>query len=156
MIHIFAISSFFSLYIPALAPYLDAIRECYEAFTVYCFFDLLIAFLGGERAVLIMLYSRPPIPYLFPVSLWQKKMDLGDPYTFLRIKRGVMQFVFVKPICASTVLLLNALRYYQEGELGNGYAYVAITAIYNISYSWCLWCLSMFFVACKHDLESFR
>lgn len=42
---IYAISSLLSLYSLAAAFYVDAIRDLYEAFVIYCFFSLLVEYL---------------------------------------------------------------------------------------------------------------
>lgn len=64
-----------------------------QAFVIYCFFVLLLDYLGGERSLLILLHGRPPIPAVFPVSLWRSVIDPSDPYTFLFLKRGILRTV---------------------------------------------------------------
>ena len=58
---------------------------------IYCFFDLLIAYLGGERSLLILLHGRPPKYPVFPGNLVWKEVDVSDPYTFLFLKRGIIR-----------------------------------------------------------------
>ncbi|GES99620.1 DUF300-domain-containing protein [Rhizophagus clarus] len=82
MVPIYAISSYISLASTSAAVYVDGIRDMYEAFVIYCFFNLLVNYLGGERSLLILLHGRPPTPHLFPVNIFIKEMDVGDPYTF--------------------------------------------------------------------------
>jgi len=38
----------------------------FQAFVIYNFFHLLLAYLGGERSLLILLHGRPPKDHLFP------------------------------------------------------------------------------------------
>ncbi|RKP12974.1 organic solute transporter Ostalpha-domain-containing protein [Piptocephalis cylindrospora] len=155
MIPVFAFSSWVSLALPQAALILGALREIYEAFVIYCFFNLLITYLGGEREMLISMHKRPPVPYVFPVSMWQRYMDPGDPYTFLKLKRGVLHFIYIKPLCAISTMLITWVGDHYDGfNVDQGHAILAI--IYNISYSACLWCLSMFFIATKEDLRPFR
>ena len=73
-----------------------------QAFVIYCFFVLLLDYLGGERSLLILLHGRPPIPAVFPVSLWRSVIDPSDPYTFLFLKRGILRMA-VTPFLASFV-----------------------------------------------------
>lgn len=70
-------------------------RYLWQAFVIYCFFVLLLDYLGGERSLLILLHGRPPIPAVFPVSLWRSEIDPSDPYTFLFLKRGILRRVVV-------------------------------------------------------------
>jgi hypothetical protein len=153
---VFSATSWITLASPSIAFYAEAFRDIYEAFAVYCFFNLLVVYLDGERGVLTLLYDRPTVHYLWPVSMWQKDMDIGDPYTFLRIKRGILQFVFVKPLCALVTMVLKWMDAYDEGEFHMQSGYFWITLVYNLAYSWCLWCLSMFFIAAGEDLKPFR
>jgi len=62
-----------------------------QAFVIYCFFVLLLSYLGGERSLLILLHGRPPKIPVFPVNLFKSEIDVSDPYTFLFLKRGILR-----------------------------------------------------------------
>ncbi|CAJ0839138.1 1738_t:CDS:2 [Entrophospora sp. SA101] len=117
MVPIYAISSWISLTSTNAAFYVDAIRDIYEAFVIYCFFNLLVNCLGGERSLLILLHGRPPTPHLFPVNFFLRDIDIGDPYAFLFIKRGILQYVYVKPILSLLTMLLKWANTYQDGHI---------------------------------------
>ncbi|CAJ0651360.1 10272_t:CDS:2 [Entrophospora sp. SA101] len=156
MVPIYAISSWISLTSTNAAFYVDAIRDIYEAFVIYCFFNLLVNCLGGERSLLILLHGRPPTPHLFPVNFFLRDIDIGDPYAFLFIKRGILQYVYVKPILSLLTMLLKWANTYQDGHIGitNGYIYISL--IYNVSCSLCFYCLIIFYVCTKDDLRPYR
>ncbi|TFK47286.1 DUF300-domain-containing protein [Heliocybe sulcata] len=156
MVPIYAVSSLISLFSLGAAFVIDALRDIYEAFVIYCFFQLLVAYLGGERSLLIMVHGRPPKEPPFPASLFQRELDISDPYTFLFLQRGILQYVEVKPILALATLLLKAMGKYNEGDLraGSGYLYVSI--VYNISICLALYCLAMFWLCVSDDLRPFR
>ncbi|KAI8064507.1 organic solute transporter Ostalpha-domain-containing protein [Gongronella butleri] len=156
MVPIYGISTYISLVSLNAAFYVDTFRDIYEGFVIYAFFNLLINKLGGERALIIMLHSRPPSQNFFPGSLWSRDIYVGDPYTFLFVKRGILQFVYVKPILAIVTMVLKWIGYYKEGEFAWTSAYLYITIIYNFSVCLSLWCLMVFFYATKHDLVGFR
>ncbi|CAG8494868.1 13789_t:CDS:2 [Acaulospora morrowiae] len=117
MVPIYAISSWISLASTNAAFYVDGIRDVYEAFVIYCFFNLLINYLGGERALLILLHGRPPTPHLFPVNIFIRNIDIGDPYAFLFLKRGILQYVYLKPILAVVTMILKWSENYGEGHI---------------------------------------
>ena len=109
MVPIYAIASLISLFSLQAAFFIDAVRDIYEvralhyaprnssvifvvqAFVIYCFFDLLIRYLGGERSLLINLHGRPPKYPVFPGNIFWSEVDVSDPYTFLFLKRGVLR-----------------------------------------------------------------
>jgi len=66
-----------------------------QAFVIYCFFQLLLAYLGGERSLLILLHGRPPKTPVVPMNLFWQEVDVSDPYTFLFLKRGILRECFL-------------------------------------------------------------
>ncbi|KAG1732895.1 DUF300-domain-containing protein [Suillus paluster] len=148
MVPIYALSSLISLFSLDAAFFIDVVRDIYEAFVIYCFFVLLLDYLGGERSLLIRLHGRPPIPAIFP--------DVSDPYTFLFIKRGILQYVQVKPALAIASLIMKATGTYHEGDFRarSGYLYVSI--VYNVSICLALYCLAVFWMCVSDDLKPFR
>ncbi|OBZ78333.1 hypothetical protein A0H81_01686 [Grifola frondosa] len=129
------------------AFFIDVVRDIYEAFVIYCFFDLLIAYLGGERSLLILLHGRPPKYPVFPGNIFWREVDVSDPHTFLFLKRGVIQYVQVKPILALVTVILKLVGKFNEGDLrpDSGYLYVSI--VYNASICLSLYCLAIFWMA---------
>ncbi|KAI6040766.1 DUF300-domain-containing protein [Pisolithus marmoratus] len=156
MVPLYGVASLISLFSLEAAFFIDAIRDIYEAFVIYCFFVLLVDYLGGERSLLIMLHGRQPIPAVFPVNLWRNEIDVSDPYTFLFLKRGILQYVQVKPTLAFASLIMKATGTYNEGDFRarSGYLYVSI--IYNTSICLALWCLAVFWMCVNADLKPFR
>ncbi|GLB40871.1 putative organic solute transporter Ostalpha [Lyophyllum shimeji] len=156
MVPIYAISSFIALFSLDAAFVIDALRDIYEAFVIYCFFHLLLSYLGGERSLLILMHGRPPKAPFFPVNLFSREIDVSDPHTFLFLKRGILQYVQVKPVLAVVTLILKAFGKYNEGDFraNSGYLYVSI--VYNISICLALYCLAIFWLCVHDDLKPFR
>ncbi|KAJ3496542.1 hypothetical protein NLJ89_g10472 [Agrocybe chaxingu] len=156
MVPLYAVASLISLFSLEAAFVIDAIRDIYEAFVIYCFFVLLLSYLGGERSLLILLHGRPPKEPVFPLNLFKREIDVSDPYTFLFLKRGILQYVQVKPVLAAATLILKATGKYNEGDFraNSGYLYVSI--VYNISICLSLYCLAMFWICVNDDLKPFR
>ncbi|EAU86552.2 DUF300 domain-containing protein [Coprinopsis cinerea okayama7 len=156
MVPVYAIASMVSIHSVEAAFVIDAIRDIYEAFVIYCFFELLLSYLGGERSLLIMLHGRPPKEPVFPMNLFKREIDVSDPYTFLFLKRGILQYVQVKPILAAVTLILKACGKYNEGDFRANSGYLYISIIYNASICTSLYCLAMFWVCVNDDLKPFR
>ncbi|GAW16478.1 hypothetical protein ANO14919_059070 [Xylariales sp. No.14919] len=156
MVPIYSISSWSSMVSLKAAAFLDPIRDIYEAFTIYTFFQLLINYLDGERALIIMTHGRAPVHHLWPLNHLLPKVDISDPYTFLAIKRGILQYAWLKPILALAAIIMKATGIYQEGYIGVSSGYLWSGIIYNISVTVSLYSLGLFWVCMHDDLLPFR
>jgi hypothetical protein len=127
-----------------------------QAFTIYTFFQLLINFIGGERALIILMYGRRPKKHLWPLHLFLNPVDISDPHTFLAIKRGILQYTWAKPILSIATIIMKATGVYQEGYIGLTSGYLWSGLIYNLSITISLYALAMFWVCMSQDLQPFR
>lgn len=139
-----------------LCDFIDAVRDVYEAIVIYSFFTLLVGYLGGERALLELLQNRLAVYHLFPLNLFFPPLEMRRPSTFLAVRRGILQFVVVKPILALFVFLLKALDTYNEGSISFESPYLWVTIIYNVSVMISLYCLAIFYVQCSEDLTPYK
>lgn len=156
MVPIYSIASWTSMISLQAASFLDPIRDIYEAFTIYTFFQLLINYLGGERSLIIMTHGRAPVHHLWPLDHVLPKVDISDPYTFLAIKRGILQYAWLKPILALAAVIMKATGTYQEGYIGLKSGYLWSGIIYNLSVTLSLYSLGLFWVCMNRDLTPFR
>ncbi|KAI5463147.1 organic solute transporter Ostalpha-domain-containing protein [Mariannaea sp. PMI_226] len=156
MVPIYSIASWTSMVSLKAAAFLDPIRDIYEAFTIYTFFQLLINYLDGERALIVMTHGRAPVHHLWPLDHVLSKVDISDPYTFLAIKRGILQYAWLKPILALAAIIMKATGTYQEGYIGLNSGYFWSGIIYNISVTVSLYSLGLFWVCMNRDLQPFR
>lgn len=156
MVPIYAIASWGSIMSLTAALYLDPIRDVYEAFTIYTFLQLLINFLGGERSLIIMMVGRKPVNHPWPLNQFLDKVDISDPHTFLAIKRGILQYTWLKPILSIANIIMKTTGIYREGYIGVDSGYFWESLIYNISVSVSLYALAMFWVCMSQDLKPFR
>lgn len=153
---LYSISSWISLISFSLAQWVDPIRDIYEAFTIYTFFQLLINYLGGERALIIMTHGRAPVSHLWPMNHLLSPVDISDPYTFLAIKRGILQYAWLKPILGISAIVMKATGTYQEGYIGLSSGYFWSGIVYNISVTVSLYSLGLFWICMNNDLKPFR
>ncbi|KAK3323520.1 organic solute transporter Ostalpha-domain-containing protein [Cercophora scortea] len=156
MVPIYSFSSWASMVSRPAAAFLDPIRDIYEAFTIYTFFQLLIGYIGGERALIIMMHGREPVHHLWPMNHFLERVDISDPYTFLAIKRGILQYAWLKPLLALAAVIMQATDTYHEGVIATNSGYFWSGIIYNISVSLSLYSLGLFWVCMNTDLKPFR
>lgn len=103
-----------------------------------------------------MTHGRPPISHLWPLNYFLPKIDISDPHTFLAIKRGILQYTWVKPLLAVATIIMKATSTYQEGYIAVDSGYFWTGLIYNVSIGWSLYCLAVFWICMSHDLQPFR
>lgn len=156
MVPIYAGVSWASLVSITAASYMEPFRDVYEAFTIYTFLQLLINFIGGERALIILMTGRVPVSHPWPLNLVFSKIDISDPHTFLAVKRGILQYAWVKPVLSVATIIMKATGTYKEGYIGVSSGYFWSSIIYNISITVCLYALAMFWVCMTEDLQPFR
>ncbi|KAF3388332.1 hypothetical protein F1880_003965 [Penicillium rolfsii] len=156
MVPIYAASSWTGIVSLKAAQFLDPVRDIYEAFTIYTFFQLLINFLGGERALIIMAHGRPPVSHAWPLNHVLPKLDISDPHTFLAVKRGILQYAWLKPILAIASIVMKATDTYEEGYLSIASGYLWTGIVYNLSVTVSLYSLAIFWVCLHNDLTPFR
>ncbi|USW52925.1 Putative organic solute transporter subunit alpha/Transmembrane protein [Septoria linicola] len=156
LVPIFAGASWASLTSLRVAFWIDPFRDVYEGFVIYTFFQLLINFLGGERSLIIMMHGRPPVQHLWPLNHVLAKIDISDPHSFLQVKRGILQYVWIKPALAVTTVVCKATGTFREGILAANSGYFWTGLVYNISICWSLYALALFWVCMSQDLQPFR
>jgi hypothetical protein len=60
MVPIYSIESWLCLRFHTYAIYIETLRDCYESFVLYSFFQFLIQVLGGEEQLVLMLKDKSP------------------------------------------------------------------------------------------------
>ncbi|KAH3685625.1 hypothetical protein WICPIJ_003372, partial [Wickerhamomyces pijperi] len=153
MIPLYAISCLCTISSPPLpkviASFFNLIVEVYEAFVIYTFFSLLTVYLGDERDIIIKNSGKEPVKHLI-LGAYLPLVDISDPFTFLAIKRGILQYVWLKPM----ICMVNSIN-----ELwldNNPGVYSCITVIYNLSVSVSLYDLALFWSCLYSQLSPFK
>ena len=116
----------------------------------------MINYVGGERSLIIMTHGRAPVSHLWPVNNMLPKVDISDPHTFLAIKRGILQYAWLKPLLAVATIIMKGVGIYQEGYISWSSGYFWTGVLYNISVTLSLYSLGLFWVCMHQDLKPFR
>lgn len=103
-----------------------------------------------------MMHGREPVHHLWPLNHCLPKVDISDPHTFLAIKRGILQYAWLKPVLGLASVAMKATGTYKEGYLGVDSGYLWSGILYNLSVTISLYSLGMFWVCMSKDLQPFR
>lgn len=156
MVPVYALESFLSLLDPTSAFKCEIIRDCYEAFALYCFWRYLIACLGGEKEAIVFMegyrkmdyivpllndeYAYGVVEHPFPIKCCFNGWDLGSDF-YHSVKIGIVQYMILKLLCALIAIVLEAFGVYGEGKFEWKYGYPYLAVILNFSQTWALYCL---------------
>ncbi|KAI3672845.1 hypothetical protein L6452_38945 [Arctium lappa] len=167
MVPVYALESLLSLLDSDAAFNYESVRDCYEAFALYCFERYLIACLGGEDNTIKFMESKSlissSIPLIeesyaygivehpFPLNCLLREWYLGPDF-YQAVKIGIVQYMILKMICALLAMLFQFLGVYGEGKFEWGYAYPYLALVLNFSQSWALYCLVQFYSVIKDKL----
>ncbi|KAI3728746.1 hypothetical protein L6452_17388 [Arctium lappa] len=167
MVPSYAVESFVSLLNPSISVVTEILRDCYEAFAMYCFGRYLIACLGGEKRAIGFMEregraglksplleqssEKGIINHIFPMNLFLEPWQLGQR-VYQIMKAGIVQYMIIKAVTAVLAVILEAFGVYCEGDFKwqCGYPYMAV--VLNFSQSWALYCLVQFYEITKYEL----
>ncbi|KAL3843603.1 hypothetical protein ACJIZ3_001006 [Penstemon smallii] len=155
MVPVYALMSFLSLVLNRSGIYFNSIREIYEAWVIYNFLSLCLAWVGGPGAVVLSLSGKVLKPNWCLMSCCFPPMSLDGRF-IRRCKQGCLQFVILKPILVAVTFILYAKGKYEDGNFNPMQSYLYLTIIYTISYSVALYSLALFYVACRDLLHPFN
>ncbi|KAK4266075.1 hypothetical protein QN277_027047 [Acacia crassicarpa] len=156
MVPVYATESIISLCNPRLSLACDILRNCYEAFALYAFGRYLIACLGGERRVVVLLENESGKDLrksLLEGSDKNSNVRQRSFYNFfwhpsatgkdlLSIEKfGLVQYMILKTLCAFLAFLLEHFGVYGDGKFKWHYGYPYMAVVLNFSQMWALYCL---------------
>lgn len=155
MVPVYALMSFCSLVLNGSSIYFNSIREIYEAWVIYNFLSLCLAWVGGPGSVVISLSGQVLKPNWCLMTCCFPPIPLDGRF-IRRCKQGCLQFVILKPILVAVTFILYAKGKYNDGNFSVNQAYLYITIIYTFSYSAALYALALFYVACRDLLQPYN
>lgn len=153
MVPLFALISWISLLAPGAAQFLNLIRDAYESYVIYSFFQLMIALMGGTDTLYraLMIEERPPMEHFFP--LCHLEPIKVSPTFVQHCRLCLFQFMVIKPLVTIIVAILTA-----KNEMGDSLADLSkgllwTTLVYNISITIAFTALIYFYTALKDFME---
>ncbi|XAR49209.1 hypothetical protein NMG60_11032323 [Bertholletia excelsa] len=155
MVPVYALMSFLSLVLNESSIYFNSFREIYEAWVIYNFLSLCLAWVGGPGAVVLSLSGRVLKPNWCLMTCCFPPIPLDGRF-IRRCKQGCLQFVILKPVLVAVTFILYAKGKYHDGNFSVDQSYLYITIIYTVSYSVALYALALFYVACRDLLKPFN
>lgn len=116
----------------------------------------LVEFLGGEAAVIQALSAKTEAQtkHIAPfccVQSWP-----GGAHFFYNAQIGTLQYVVIKPVMAAVTFVLVNTGDYEDGSFSPSDGYVYVASVNNASQIWAMYCLVLFYVALKDELEPVR
>jgi Organic solute transporter Ostalpha len=117
--------------------------------------SLCLAYVGGPGAVEVKMQGVVLLPSWPACTCCLPPLPVNGQFV-RTVKRGALQFVFLKPILAILTLALYATGHYEEGNWSAAGSYLWITIIYNITYTLALYALLLFYMGTHELLEPFR
>ena len=155
MVPNYSVDSWFSLRYTFVAPYLNLIRDGFEGYVLFSFFSLLICYLEGDQegSAGDILETKEQKAHPFPFHCF--KFTPGA-YFLLWVKRLVLQFAFVKPLCAIAAVCLEPFGLFGDGSFSVTRGYLYFTIITNVSVTVALYALVLFYIAAKEELEQHK
>jgi len=99
----------------------------------------------------LILQDKPKFKWVFPLCCLP--MIQPGPWFHLVNKQLVLQYVIIRPTCSIAGVIMEIIGVYGIGEFSpkKGYFYIAI--IQNISVIISVYCLILFYVAAKEELD---
>lgn len=155
MVPFYGITSWLSLMYRESSIYFDVPRDCYEAWVIYTFLSLCMAYVGGPGAVVVKSDGKYIQPSWMLMTCCWPPIKV-DGFLLRKCKQGTLQFVIIKPILAAMTLILFAGGLYEDGDWSFGGGFLYISIIYNVCYTIALYYLLIFYVGCEELLEPYR
>eukprot|EP01059_Diplonema_ambulator_P002548 TRINITY_DN1216_c0_g1_i2.p1 TRINITY_DN1216_c0_g1~~TRINITY_DN1216_c0_g1_i2.p1 ORF type:complete len:451 (+),score=171.28 TRINITY_DN1216_c0_g1_i2:104-1456(+) len=136
------------------AIYINLVRDSYEAFVLFTFFDLMIDFLGGysKAAKKIRKSGHETMKHPAPLCCFADfKITRG---TIVAWQCCIMQYVLLKPLIALIAVICKAAGKYDEEDMFDySDSYPWLLLFENISVTIAFTCLFYFYLASKYAIH---
>ncbi|EOD36833.1 hypothetical protein EMIHUDRAFT_201087 [Emiliania huxleyi CCMP1516] len=134
---------------------LDGAKECYEAFGIWSFLELMLSYTGcvsapngaavgvPDKLKGVEVHLPFPLPLFCGASHWTFDRRVAD-----RLRRWAMQFVYVRPILAVLTITATGLGVYEKV-----WVWLPISVALNVSMTVALYSLLLFYHSFERELS---
>mmetsp|Transcript_11998 Transcript_11998/g.24698 ORF Transcript_11998/g.24698 Transcript_11998/m.24698 type:complete len:582 (+) Transcript_11998:74-1819(+) len=150
MAPLYAIDALLCLTFDGVSPFLNVVRDCYEAFTLYSFTKMLYVWLGGEREVIRMMATKRQIALPFPLHS-AEPWAMGDEM-FYNCKFGVIQYVVIIPFLAIVTFVFAAAGLYEGDQWYTMDLWLSLVSCASATFA--IYCLITFYLSMQEELEA--
>jgi hypothetical protein len=82
--------------------------------------------------------------------------QFADNDNFIFMKRGILQFVLVRPLISLVTILCKFCGVYDEGVVAGNDAYIYLASVSNVSVCVSMYYLLLFYMTIRHDIASHK
>eukprot|EP01111_Echinosteliopsis_oligospora_P018953 TRINITY_DN8945_c0_g1_i1.p1 TRINITY_DN8945_c0_g1~~TRINITY_DN8945_c0_g1_i1.p1 ORF type:complete len:414 (+),score=107.14 TRINITY_DN8945_c0_g1_i1:152-1393(+) len=152
MVPLYGLYSLLSLIFHKHQTYFAIARDCYEAYALFMFFQLLISYGGGKEAIVEHFLSLPPQKLTFPLCAYVQPNELF----FTICKQGMLQYVLIRPVVSIWAAILQAFGVYGDGDFSVDGGYFWASIINNICVTIALYIVVLFEQVANELLHPYR
>jgi len=153
IVPVYAATAWIAILFYVSAIYMEFIQSCFEAYVIYCFLLLLTKYLGGHHGVEQVIITKEYIKFPFPFCRIKPR---PTPKSVWHFKFGLLQYIWINPLCSGIAVVLNLAGVYDNGEWHFNRGYPYITFIVNVSQTLALYALITFYMNTKNELKPFK
>jgi hypothetical protein len=151
MVPVYAITSYCGLLFRRQSPIFEVFRDCYEAFVIFSFMDLLLKFLDGPLVLAKSLKGHEVHGHLFPMCCLPN-WEMGPQFVH-HCMTGVFQYSVAMPIMTLIAFFGWMINHYCPNDAYNPYCvYVYVLVVHNLSQLVAMYCLVLFYHATRNLL----
>ncbi|KAI3637714.1 hypothetical protein MIR68_004363 [Amoeboaphelidium protococcarum] len=155
MVPVYSLCAWLNYRYVSIGLWLDFIRSCFEAFVIYEFFVLLLAYLGAdEQEQRRLLSNKSEMKHLPPFQCYY--YDPSRPYFLMDIKLMVLQYVVIQPLTVVISIFLEAYGLYRAESMSPMYGNFWIVTINFISTSLAMYALIIFFLTIRDNIREYK
>lgn len=154
MVPVYSMNALFGLIYPRYSLYVDALREVYESFVIYCFIKYLFCYLNLEMDFVVAIQFKEQVYHFFPLCC-MRPWRMG-PELVHNCKHGILQYTIIRPLTTIISIICELNGVYGESQFKLSYAYPYLTLINNVSQTLAMYCLILFYRGVYDELKPMK
>lgn len=155
MCPIYAVDSFVGLVAYRYAVVVNLVRDTYESYVIYMFFQLLMDYLGGEDNVVARWAETMPEMTHIPPLCCLKPLKLNKA-TLKVWKALLIQYMVLYPLCTLIAVPLYFAGYWHDGQYAPTSLFMWFGFVQFVSVTFAFTSLVYFFFGSKHLMDGMR